>query len=295
MRIRRPFPLALLLALALTLGACGGDDSTVDAGGGEGAAQSAPPAGQAELEHIHGLGVEPGSGTLYVATHYGLFKAAAGGAKLERAGPSRQDVMGFSVVAPRRFIGSGHPDPSQNLPPNLGLIESRDRGRTWKNISLLGEADFHVLRSAGSRIYGFNSTSGKLMVSSDRGREWAERSPPGGIVDLAIDPTDSERIVASTERGVFASPDGGKGWRRLSEGIAGLLAWPAPKSLFLIDAQGRVSRSADVGKSFEAVGSIGGQPVAFVSHRKQLYAALGDGRVISSADAGAKWSVRATP
>lgn len=300
-RSRRLLPLwlvpVLALALALALGACGDDDASVDAGGAEGAGQSPAAAGggQAELEHVHGLGVEPGSGTLYVATHYGLFKAATGETKLERAGPSRQDVMGFSVVGPRRFIGSGHPDPIENLPPNLGLIESRDRGKSWKNISLLGEADFHVLRSAGPRVYGFNSTTGKLMVSSDGGREWAERAPPAGVVDLAIDPADSRRIVASTERGTFVSPDGGNGWRPLDESIAGLLAWPAPKRLFLIDAQGRVSRSADAGKSFEAVGTIGGQPAAFVNDRKQLYAALGDGRVMRSSDGGANWAVRAGP
>jgi hypothetical protein len=39
--------------------------------------------------------------------------------------------MGFSVAGPGRFIGSGHPDPSDtSSPPNLGLIESRDGGQT---------------------------------------------------------------------------------------------------------------------------------------------------------------------
>lgn len=293
--VYRLTPLALLMTLVLTLAACGGEDGAVGADNGEGAAVPAPGDQKAELEHIHGLGVDPGSGSLYVATHYGLFQAADGQVRLERAGESRQDIMGFSVVGPRRFIGSGHPDPNQNLPPNLGLIESRDGGKSWKNISLLGEADFHVLRSAGHRVYGFNSAAGNLMVSTDGGREWAERTPPAGIIDLAIDPTDSQRTVASTERGVFVSPNAGEGWRPLDDDVAGLLAWPTPNSLFLIDAQGRASRSADAGKSFEALGSVGGQPSAFVSHRKELYAALGDGRVMRSTDGGATWTVRASP
>ena len=83
--------------------------------------------------------------------------------------------MGFSIVAPDRFLGSGHPAPDQTLPPNLGLIESRDGGQTWQSLSLLGDADFHVLQSAGRRVYGFDATHARLMVSSDDGRSWSER------------------------------------------------------------------------------------------------------------------------
>ena len=296
MRTPRQLSLLLLAALTLTLGACG-DDASVDTGGSEGSANSPPAPGdtRAELEHIHGLGVDPGSGGLHVATHYGLFRATKDQAKLERMGESRQDIMGFSVVGSRRFIGSGHPDPSENQPANLGLIESRDGGKSWKNISLLGEADFHVLRSTGSQVYGFNGATAKLMVSSDGGREWASRQPPASMFDLAIDPADSQRIVISTERGVFASSDAGKSWRPLRDDAAGLLAWPTAKSLFLVDGQGQVSRSKDAGKTFTAVGSIGAQPSAFVSHGDELYAALGNGNVVRSTDRGASWAVRATP
>ena len=152
-----------------------------------------------------------------------------------------------------------------------------------------------MLRSAGRQIYGFNSGTGKLMTSTDGGREWTERAPPAGMFDLTIDPTDSQRIVASTELGLFVSVDSGEGWRPLRDDAAGLLAWPAPDSLFLVDGEGQVSRSADGGESFEAVGSIGGPPSAFVSHGEELYAALGDGKVTRSTNGGEKWTVRATP
>lgn len=285
-----------MLAMMLTLVGCG-DDATVSTGGGHDAAATAPAAGdaRAELEHIHGLGVDPGTGSLYVATHYGLFRAARDQTRLERMGQSRQDIMGFSVVGSSRFVGSGHPDPTQNQPANLGLIESRDGGKSWKNVSLLGEADFHVLRAAGRRVYGFNGATGELMVSSDAGRVWARHRPPAAMFDLAIDPADSERIVASTERGVFASANAGKGWRALRDDAAGLLAWPKRDRLFLVDGQGQVSRSSDGGKTFSAVGSVGAQPSAFVSHGDELYAALANGNVVRSGDGGASWTVRATP
>ena len=281
----------LLVLVTLTLAACGGDEPTTS--GGESAAP--PSTDSARLEHIHGLGADPQDGTLYVATHYGLFQADKGSAKLTRLGESTQDVMGFSVVTAKRFIGSGHPDPSQDLPPNLGLIESRDGGQSWKNVSLSGDADFHVLRSEGPRVYGFDGTQIRVMVSSDGGRTWKQRTPPAPVFDLAIDPADRDRIVVSTEDGVFASPNAGEGWRPLNKELAGLLAWPEADRLFLVDGEGRAMRSGDGGKSFQSAGPIGGQPVAFASGDDQLYAALASGTVKQSADGGSTWTVRAAP
>ena len=159
--------------------------------------------------HVHGLGVNPADGALFVASHNGLFRAAQGDDKARPVGTTGKDVMGFSIIGPNRFLGSGHPGAMENLPPSLGLIASTDAGRTFKPVSLLGEADFHVLRGAGTRIYGSDSTSGRFLVSSDAGRTWNERRPPGVLVDLAIDPRDPDRLVASTDGGLFASGDGG--------------------------------------------------------------------------------------
>jgi hypothetical protein len=285
----RPTIAIAVTALLLLLAGCA-DDSTVES------SEPQPAAETATVHHIHGLGVGPESGDLYVATHSGLFLAAEGEQQLRQVGDTEQDIMGFSIVGPDRFIGSGHPDPDDSSsPPNLGLIESRDGGTTWKNISLLGEADFHVLRSSGDRIYGYDGTQGRLMVSSDGGRQWTQRTPPAAMFDLAIDPGDPDRIVASTERGIFSSADAGKGWRPLRDDIAGLLAWPAANALYMVDGQGQVQRSADGGQRWQPAGGIGGQPAAFIAHGDELYAALADSTVKRSTDGGATWTVRATP
>ena len=277
------------MALVLFVGACG-DDSTIQS------SEQQPAAETASVHHIHGLGVGSASGDLYVATHTGLFVAADGQQQMRRIGDSEQDIMGFSVVGPDRFIGSGHPDPGDaDSPPNLGLIESRDGGETWKNISLLGEADFHVLRSSGDRIYGYDGTQGRLMVSSDGGRRWTQRRPPAALFDLTIDPRNDDRIVASTERGVFSSDDAGKSWRPQRDDTAGLLAWPAAARLYLVDGQGQVQHSTDGGRRWRPTGNIGGQPVAFIGQDAELYAALPDSTVKRSTDGGASWTVRATP
>jgi hypothetical protein len=287
--LRRLLVVALLAAPALILTACGGD------GEDDVAPQAPAPSAEAVLEHVHGLGVDDTTGTLYIATHTGLFRSSEGEQSAQRVGRSTQDIMGFSVVEGDRFIGSGHPDPTQDLPPNLGLIESRDGGRSWDSVSLLGEADFHVLRSAGRTVYGFDGTQERLMVSADGGRDWEEETPPAAMFDLAIHPSDDERVVASTQRGIFGSSDGGGRWRSLRDDAAGLLAWPRASELYLVDGQGGVARSDDGGREWRRAGSIGGQPVAFTAAEDGLYVALGDDTVKRSADGGATWVVRTSP
>src|SRR5688500_18179983 len=143
--------------------------------------------------HVHGLGINPADGALFVATHTGLFRVAPDSRRAVRVGDRFQDTMGFSVAGPDRFLGSGHPDARDRLPPLLGLVESTDAGATWEPISLLGEADFHVLRSAGARIYGYDASNDRLLASADEGQSWLELDKPGPIVDLVPGPTDPRR------------------------------------------------------------------------------------------------------
>lgn len=273
-----------ILLVTLGLGACGDEPSP------NSSAAPGQAAAEVGLEHIHGLGIE--GGALYIATHTGLWMAPDGQREPRRVGESQQDVMGFSIAGEERFIGSGHPGPDQDLPPNLGLIESRDSGRTWTSVSLLGETDFHVLESAGRRVYGYDGARG-LLVSSNGGRAWETRTPPAATFSLAIDPRNPDRIVAATEAGLFASADAGRRWRPLSNELAGLLAWQDSGQLVLVDGTGASLISDDAGRTWRATGNIGGQPAAFISHEEELYAALGDGSVKHSGDAGRSWTLRA--
>lgn len=249
--------------------------------------------------HVHGLGINPADKALFIATHTGIYRVPPDAEQAVRAGDSLQDTMGFTIVGANRFLGSGHPDPQamqkQNLPPNLGLIESTDAGKTWKTISLLGEADFHVLRSSPSRVYGFDSTNGRLLVSGDEGRTWSQRPIPGGLVDLAVDPRRPSHVVAVTERGLFTSTDDAQSWQQLA-GNVGLLAWPVPSRLLLVDGAGQVHTSRDSGRRWSAIGDIAGQPAAFLAQSAQeIYVALHDGTVKRSADGGRSWEVRSAP
>ena len=264
-----------------------------------GCGSESPPASEPVVEdggagHIHGLGVDPADDTLIVATHSGMFRAAPGEREARRIGDRRQDTMGFTVVGPRRFLGSGHPDLRDDLPPLLGLIRSDDAGRSWTPVSLLGEVDFHVLRAAGSRVYGVDAQTGRLLASPDSGRSWETRRPPGPVIDLALDPADPERIVVTTEGGLHVSRDAGRGWRPLDAERAGLLSWG--DELVLVDAEGRVHASRDGGRSWDERGSIGGQPAALArGGERELLAATHENVVKVSKDGGRSWQVRAGP
>jgi photosystem II stability/assembly factor-like uncharacterized protein len=271
-----------IIVAGLALAGCGEDSA--DTGMASGA-----PAG-----HVHGLGVDPADDSLYIATHAGLFRAPPDESEVSRVGSSDQDTMGFTVTGPGRFLGSGHPGPGEEGPPSLGLIESGDAGRSWEEVSLAGEADLHVLRYAHGRVYALNALTGELIVSHDGGERWDERSPPPAVIDLAVDPADPRRILASTARGLSVSEDDGQSWNHAGSGI-GLLAWPEPGKLYLVDARGEVRISDDAGSSWRSRGRTGGQPAAFLATPDdELYAALADGTIKVSSDGGASWEPRAS-
>jgi hypothetical protein len=252
--------------------------------------------------HVHGLGINPADGSLFIATHTGLFRVGKDSRKAVRIADRHQDTMGFSIVGPNRFLGSGHPDArEQGLPPLLGLIESTDAGKTWTPISLLGEADFHVLRSSGKHVYGYDSSNDRLLASADEGQSWKEleKPAPAQIVDIAPDPSDPQRLVATTvggfEQGLFASPNGGQSWKRRNDAV-GLMAWPAAERLYLVDDQGKMLVSSNGGLTLMKRGEVGGQPAALVAVAKDdVYVALHDGTIKHSTDGGATWTVRSTP
>lgn len=281
----------LVAALALVLGGAG-------CGGGGDEAFEPPAAQDPGPIHVHALGIDPADGSLFIATHTGLWRVADDEAA-ERVGELFQDTMAFTVAGPGRFLGSGHPDlreaREKKLPPHLGLIESRDGGETWAPVSLLGEADFHILRFSGKRVFGYDATNDRLMVSGDSGATWAQRPRPEPLVDLVVDPSDPDHLIASGELGLYESTDAGSSWGPAFGGT-GLLAWPTPRRLYLAVAGGLVFVSADAGRSLTQVGDLGGEPAALLATSElELYAALHDSTILRSADGGASWAVRSRP
>ncbi|MDQ3943869.1 MAG: YCF48-related protein [Actinomycetota bacterium] len=247
------------------------------------------------VSHVHGLGINPADGSLYVATHHGTFRIRDDD-PAERVSDSAQDTMGFTVAGPDRFLGSGHPDVQgfrQGQPRLLGLIESTDAGKSWSAVSLSGEVDFHALAFAHGRTYGWDSSSGRFMVSSDQ-RTWDTRSTRP-LISFAVDPTDPDHIVAGDPEGLIDSNDGGRTWQRLRGPALVALSWEKTAGLVGADTGGVVHRSTDGGASWSRAGRLPGSPQALLATADSLYAAAdvgGTTGIYQSPDDGRTWSLR---
>ncbi len=285
---------ATAAGLALLLAGCGG-------GSGDAAPDDQLTGAPLELAdpgavHVHGLGYDRRQKILYLATHTGMFELRDGAAKAARIGDRHQDTMGFTLVRPDLFLGSGHPDARDELPPHLGLIRSIDRGRTWTSVSLLGEADFHVLRASGTTLYGLDASNERLLASSDAGRSWTERAVPEALLDLAVDPADPEHLLGSGGAVVYRSQDGGRTWSPVATGLSGYLTWPASGRAFLATLDGSLLTAAGATGPWRARGTLGAPVAALLAvTERMLFAALHDGTITQSTDGGATWKVRSTP
>src|SRR5450756_1242855 len=82
-------------------------------------------------------------------------KACSDKTKAPGTGRSRRRLDGFSVAGPGHFYASGHPGDGVDLPAPVGLMETRDAGKTWSVRSLGGESDFHALTSSSKGMLGY--------------------------------------------------------------------------------------------------------------------------------------------
>ncbi|MFC4467808.1 F510_1955 family glycosylhydrolase [Streptomyces xiangluensis] len=259
---------------SLVLAACGG--GTVDTGA---AADTSESSGA--LSHVHGLGVDPADGRVYVATHSGLYTVAKG-EKPKLVGNREDDFMGFTITGENTFIASGHGATGSDRPGNVGLIESKDAGRTWTSRSLSGKADFHSLDSAKGTVYGYEG--GRIRTSTDL-QSWEDGATLEAL-DLAVNPNGG-RLLASTAEGVVTSTDGGRTFAEGAEPVQAFLSWPTEKSLFGIDPSGKLNSSADGGKTWKQLTAVpGGQPQALTAVNADHILAATQTGVYESRDGG---------
>ncbi|MGH2830844.1 MAG: F510_1955 family glycosylhydrolase, partial [Actinomycetota bacterium] len=130
-RTARAFSAAAAVLLALA--GCSSD--------GPGGADRSRVGKPARISHIHGLGVDS-AGTLHVATHFGLIKAAGDGGWVY-ASADTNDHMGFSLHPGGGVMyRSGH----SSSRPSLGVETSTD-GARWTHLSDVADptVDFHAM------------------------------------------------------------------------------------------------------------------------------------------------------
>lgn len=267
---------AVLLALTTSLAVAGCAESDDQAGTG--------PA-ESPFGHVHGIGLNPGDERVYVASHHGVFRLDDGSPTLvaDRA----QDTMGFTIAAPDQFLASGHPALASDDPNPLGLIESTDRAVSWSALSLAGSSDLHAIDTAGNTIYAYGS-AGEIMASDDGGKVW-RTILRGQFLDIAADPTEPDRLLATTPTGSLVSITRDEEATEVAEApLMVLIDRTTDGAIVGVDPTGSVLTSDDDGTTWEKKASLGAGPEALSVRSATWYAATESG-LFQSTDEGVTW------
>jgi len=282
-RSARFLPVAVLAAAVALLTACGS---------GTGAGTAAAPVASTQSgglpgEHVHGVARDPGDGSVYLATHQGLFRYSKGTSV--RVGPV-VDFMGFSIAGPGHFYASGHPGDGVNLPAPVGLMETVDAGKTWSVLSRGGESDFHALTSSSKGVLGYD---GALQASAD-GKSWRQQSIAAEPRCLAAAP-DGSRILATTTSAVMLSQDQGTTWTPLPAAPQLLLAaWADKKTAIGVTNTGHLAVSTNAGGTWTTgrakVDSAQAMSASRTSDGTLDVLIVTDGGIARTVDSGASFS-----
>ena len=279
---------------------------------GVGAVEAQPQTASPEVHHIHGLALDRRDpDVLYVATHTGLVRVRPNGVP-EWVGSHRFDLMGFTAH-PREadlIYASGHPDLAtyrQQGIGNLGLLVSRDGGRTWQTVAFRGEADFHALAYSprnGGTLYGWSvaGQTGFYRISvASWSRELLQATGLANVLSLAASPDADGSLLAGTKAGLMVSRDGGDRWSPVPGVPADMpvtaVSYHVSDSrqvyVHVARSDRGLMRSRDGGATWESTSFVGDArtPVVAmaVGPADSVVLATTDSTVLRSRDAGRTW------
>ena len=201
------------------------------------------------------IAVDPvAADTIYVAAATGgVWKSADRGARFTSIWPAANpQSMGALVITPNGtlFAGTGEANPGGGSITygGGGIFRSVNGGVTWQRVGLANSGAIgrlvidptnpqRIFAAVTGRLYNPGGQRG-VYESTDGGSTWrrvlAGDNSTTGAVDLAIDPTNPNRVFASmwdhlrepdlrtyggVGSGVYRSTDGGSTWQRLTNGL----------------------------------------------------------------------------
>lgn len=257
------------------------------------------PVAAASLDgtHVHGLAWDPANpDRLLIATHHGLMAIEDG--ELKAVSERRDDFMGFSVHpgGDGIYLASGHPEGGGNL----GIIVSRDGGRTWEMLSMgadgaEGPVDFHQMDVSKADPQIVVGVASSVQASRDGGRTWAVTGlPPAPMIGLALSAAEPEKVYAATQAGLFESPDLGRSWSRADDTAAPstMVVSTADDTVWAYDVVNGLIRKAPGSDSFEPVGpTLGDDALLHLAVKEgEMAAATYKGAMLRSTDGGRTWA-----
>ena len=214
--------------------------------------------------------------------------------------PPDPNPLVFWIADPKViYVGSGEGLRRPDLSTGDGIYKSTDGGRNWTHLGLSDAQQIgailvdpkdpnRVFVAALGHPYGPNAERG-VFRSTDGGQNWQKvlyKDEDTGAIDLAFDPSDSQKIYAvmwASRRppwttgnsydgpgsGLFKSDDGGSTWRQIGRGLPtwengklgriGITIAPSDRTRMyaMVDSPtlGGVYRSDDAGESWTRVNS----------------------------------------
>ena len=148
----------------------------------------------------------------------------------------------------------------------------------------------HALEVAGERIYGYDSAGGQLLMTEDRTR-WAvlDRTP---LVDLAVDPGDPDRLLATTSKGRLVECQVGDSAPpvELEGPPLVFIDWADASTLVGLGSDGAVHLSDDGAASWQTTARVSGDAQALEVTPQAWLVATSHG-VYRSTDAGRRWNL----
>jgi photosystem II stability/assembly factor-like uncharacterized protein len=185
------------------------------------------------------------------------------------------------------------------LGTHVGLHESADGGRSWKEAGLSGQDAMNLARppSASKTVWA----AGHLVLakSSDGGETWTDVRPTGlpslDVHGFATDPRNARNLWASIAgEGLFRSNDDGQSFSLVSDqvGPAVMVLGVMPDGRILAgDMEQGLMASRDGGKAWKQVLPEGVMGLAINAQTPSRVLATSQSGIWSSTDGGSTWRI----
>ena len=166
-----------------------------------------------------------------------------GDGQFQYGASSRIDI--FQPNPDIMYVGTGEQQMRNNVSWGDGVYKTTDGGKTWTNVGLnntrhISQVIIHPTNADIVYVSGFGSAfgpskDGGVFKTTDGGETWEQilfRSEDTGVIDLAMNPSNSNELFASVwefERkawgpktggpgsGLWHSTDGGENWTDISK------------------------------------------------------------------------------